>query len=326
MGPRVEAMESRMFGSLWPVSPLALGGGGIGQVWGSTSREEAVATVRAAVDGGINLIDVAPSYGDGEAERVIGDALDGRLPDGVRISTKHHVGHDPSNVEAKARRSLEESLTRMGVDSVDVFILHSQIVPAPDPGREAWTTPMRLFNEAARPALQRLVDDGRVGAWGITAVQFPQVLGAVLAEQPRPQVGQMITNIFDAPGDMSWSPEPADHRRLISRANELGMAVMGIRAVQAGALTDQLDRDVPAHNPVARDYERATPIRHIAAELGMSTASLAHRYALTMEGVHTVVLGVKNRAELAESLAAAEAGPLPSDVVTRIDKTILRPD
>ncbi len=313
-----------MFGSLWPVSPLTLGGGGIGQVWGSTNREEAVATVRAAVDGGINLIDVAPSYGEGEAERVVGAAFKGRIPDGVRISTKHHVGHDPTDVEAKAQRSLEESLTRMGVDFVDVFILHSQILPAPDPSRDAWTTPIGLFAEAARPVFQQLVDEGRVGAWGITAVQFPHVLETVLTEQPGPQVAQMITNVFDGPGDMNWSPEAVDHRRLISRADELGIAVMGIRAVQAGALTDQLDRDVPAHSPVARDFERANPIRQIAAELGMSTASLAHRYALAMEGVDTVVLGVKNRVELAECVAAAEAGPLPSDVVTRIDKIILR--
>ncbi len=50
----------------------------------------------------------------------------------------------------------------------------------------------------------------------------------------------------------------------------------------------------------------------------MSTAALAHRYALTMPGVDSVVLGVKNRAELAECVAAAEAGPLPADVMTAI--------
>src|SRR4051794_15980748 len=96
--PRVgrwSTMETRRLGGLWPVSALTLGGGGIGQVWGPTTREESVATVRTAVDAGVTLLDVAPSYGDGEAERVVGEAFDGRLPAGVRISTKHRVGSPP---------------------------------------------------------------------------------------------------------------------------------------------------------------------------------------------------------------------------------------
>ena len=61
-------MELRKFGRLGDVSALTRGGCGIGQVWGPTSRAEAVATVREAVDSGITFLDVAPSYGNGEAE------------------------------------------------------------------------------------------------------------------------------------------------------------------------------------------------------------------------------------------------------------------
>ena len=81
-------MDKRQFGNLWEVSSLTLGGGGTGQVWGQTSRQEAVATVTAAADWGITFLDVAPSYGDEEAEKVIGEAFGSRLPDGVRASTK----------------------------------------------------------------------------------------------------------------------------------------------------------------------------------------------------------------------------------------------
>ena len=59
-------LESREFGSFGKVSSLTLGGGGIGQVWGSTTREEAIATVKLAVDEGINHFDLAPMYGKGE--------------------------------------------------------------------------------------------------------------------------------------------------------------------------------------------------------------------------------------------------------------------
>lgn len=56
----------RNIGRLGPISALTLGGGGIGGVWGSTERAEAVATVQAAIDAGITMIDVAPTYGDHE--------------------------------------------------------------------------------------------------------------------------------------------------------------------------------------------------------------------------------------------------------------------
>jgi aryl-alcohol dehydrogenase-like predicted oxidoreductase len=95
--------------------------------------------------------------------------------------------------------------------------------------------------------------------------------------------------------------------------------VMGIRAVQAGALTDGLDRSLDPDHPALTDFKRAAPFRALAAELGESTAVLAHRYALTMDGVDTVVLGVKNREELAECLRAAELGPLPEELMNRVE-------
>src|SRR5919204_3454973 len=115
-------MEVRRLGELWPVSSLTLGGAGLGQLWGSTSRAEAVATMREAVDAGVNLIDVAPRYGDGEAERAVGEAFGGRLPEGVRVSTKCRVSNPPaSEVSERLERSLEESLERLKLSFVDLL-------------------------------------------------------------------------------------------------------------------------------------------------------------------------------------------------------------
>ena len=68
-------MIKRKFKPFGEISALTLGGGGIGNVWGSTTRKEAVATVNLAIDKGINHFDVAPMYGKGEAEKVLGLAL-----------------------------------------------------------------------------------------------------------------------------------------------------------------------------------------------------------------------------------------------------------
>jgi aryl-alcohol dehydrogenase-like predicted oxidoreductase len=66
-------MQQHSFGRLAPVSVLTLGGGGLGMLWGETTFEECVATVHAAVETGITLFDLAPRYGDGKAEEVVGD-------------------------------------------------------------------------------------------------------------------------------------------------------------------------------------------------------------------------------------------------------------
>ena len=94
---------------------------------------------------------------------------------------------------------------------------------------------------------------------------------------------------------------------------------MGIRAVQAGALTDKIDRALPADHAEVLDYNRAARFRALAKEMGMSAADLGHRYALSMPLVDTVVLGVKNREELRQCVAAAEAGPLSAEAVARVD-------
>ena len=121
-------MQQRPFGELGAASALTLGGGGIGQVWGATTRDECVATVREAVDSGIDVLDLAPSYGNGEAETVIGDAFDGSLPSGVRVTTKCRVGGaPPGQVYDLLSESLNASLQRMKLDHVDVMFVHNWI-------------------------------------------------------------------------------------------------------------------------------------------------------------------------------------------------------
>ena len=72
-------MKQQLLGRLWPVSTLTLGGGGLGMLWGPTTFDECVATVHDAVAAGIILLDLAPRYGDGKAEEVVGEAFAGRL-------------------------------------------------------------------------------------------------------------------------------------------------------------------------------------------------------------------------------------------------------
>ena len=323
-------MKLHPFGSLPPVSALTLGGGGIGMLWGATTDEECVATVRAAVDAGINLLDLAPRYGDGKAESIVGEAFGGHLPAGVRVTSKCLLGDTPATeVETRLRRSIEDSLARLRLRHLDLFFLHSNVVPDDHPMRQHATaatrmTPYSRFVGTVRPMLERLKAEGLIGAWGLTGIGHPDTIIRLLGERPAPAAVQCIANLLDSPGSLKFFDGPAKPRAVIAAAKANGVGVMGIRAVQAGALTAAIDRDLPPDHEEVRDFARAEGFRRLSAELGENTAVLAHRYALSMRGVDTVVLGVKNRRELAECVAAATAGPLPADLIARVDATVER--
>ena len=322
-------MKAHAFGRLSPVSSLTLGGGGLGMLWGPTSFDECVATVHDAVAAGVNLLDLAPRYGDGKAEEVVGEAFGGRVPEGVRITSKCNLGEPPApQIEGILRRSIEDSLGRLRLSRLDLLFLHSNVVPyaahiARRPEAAARMTLYPTFVDHVRPVFEKLIDERVIGAWGLTGIGHPDTIIKLLGESPTPAAVQCIANLLDSPGGLKFFDGPARPREVMAAARANRVGVMGIRAVQAGALTAAIDRPLPTDHPEVRDYERAADFRRLAAELGEDPAILAHRYALSLD-IDTLVLGVKNRQELAGCVAAAEAGPLSQELIDRIDRVVQR--
>jgi aryl-alcohol dehydrogenase-like predicted oxidoreductase len=322
-------MRKNTLGPLGPVSRLTLGGGGIGQIWGEVSREEAQATLTAAIGRGIDLLDAAPGYRN--CETFIGEVFGGRLPDGVRITTKCALGSVPAGEAARRlEASLDASLAALRLDRIDLFFLHTNIceegfVYAHSPDRQnQMATRWPQYADEVVAAMEQLKAAGKIGCWGITGVGVPETILKALAHAPAPQVVQTIANLMDSPGGLNrygLAPRP---REIIAAAKAAGVGVMGIRAVQAGALTSAIDRTLSPNSPDLKDYERAAPFRELCAGWGEHPAYVAHRYALGIAGVDTVVLGVKNREELAQCLDAEAAGPLEPDRVAAIDALGLR--
>jgi aryl-alcohol dehydrogenase-like predicted oxidoreductase len=316
-------MQTNDLGPLKGVSRLTLGGGGLGGVWGAREADEAIATARAAVEAGINLIDLAPVYGDAQA--LVARAFDGAPPAGVRFTSKCMLGTPESGAAGVIIASLEETLKALERDRIDLFFLHSNICPdgyvyAHGVRSQArFATAWSVYEGEVVPTFERLREEGRIGAWGITAVGVPQAIHRALRAHPAPQVAQVVANLMDSAGGMRRFAEPLEPRKTLGIAKEAGIGVMGIRAVQAGALTAAFDREVAPDSSDGRDYLRAEPFRRLCADWGEDPARIAHRYALGMAGVDTVVLGVKNRRELEDALAAERAGPLGADQVAAID-------
>jgi aryl-alcohol dehydrogenase-like predicted oxidoreductase len=324
-------MNTGILGSLGRVSRLVLGGGGIGQIWGETSHDEALATVRAALDAGIDMLDTAPMYRNCEA--FIGEVFGGKLPSGVRITSKCALGTVPAAEASKRiRDSLAASLAAMRLERVDAYFLHTNLCADDyvyahgNARRDQMATTESLYFGEVVPTFERFVREGRIGAWGITGVGVPASILRALDSSPRPHVVQVIANLLDSPGGLRRFAEPAQPRALARAAKQAGIGVMGIRAVQAGALTRAFDRTGFSPNqPDLQDYNRAAPFRALCERWGEDPAAIAHRYALSLPDVDTVVLGVKNRSELAQCLAAEAAGPLDATHMAEIERLGLRP-
>ena len=183
-------MEQRQLGNLFSVSALTLGGGGIGQVWGSTTRDEGINTVKAAYEAGVTLFDMAPLYGRGEAETVLGLAFQDGYPDDVKVTTKCMLGTVPADdVLPRLEGSLSASCERMRRSSIDLFVLHGYVVPDGFGGGPRAdllpkvVVPFTLYEEAVVPALRALVDRGRISAWGITAAGPQEANLAVISSK-----------------------------------------------------------------------------------------------------------------------------------------------
>lgn len=324
-------MKTNTLGSFGPVSRLTLGGGGIGQVWGPSSEDEAVATLRHAVEHGITLIDAAPGYKI--CERMIGVAFAGKLPSGVRVTTKHGLGTVPDDeVYPRLRASLEQSLTDMRLERVDMMLLHTELrhddfnyppqQGADQRSDDQRSTTLSSYRRAVRPAFARLMAEGMIGHWGVTGINQAAAMMEALSSGPLPAAVQEIANLLDSPGEMNGTGLVPKPRAVMAAAQAAGVGVMGVRAVQAGALTRALDR-VDA-SPTAADYQRAAPFRALCETWGEGPALVAHRYALGMAGVDTLVLGVKNVAELDEALEAERRGPLDDQQLAAIEGLGLR--
>ena len=103
---------------------------------------------------------------------------------------------------------------------------------------------------------------------------------------------------------------------ILEECQKNDLCILAIRAVQAGALTGNMDRDPHPSGFDKKDFDdylRAGPFRELAIKWNESPASLAHRYALSIPKVGSVILGVKNRAELKECIEAEKRGDLTAE-------------
>jgi len=314
-------MQQRRLGKTgFQVSALTLGGGGIGMVWGPTTDEECIETVKAAVASGVNMLDLAPVYGKGKSEEVVGQAWPD-LPTKPLVATKVFIlPAERNDLAGAVQRSLEGSLKRLGLSQIDVFQLHNQLEPQEPTAPRRLTLREVVGAGGVLDAMQQLKDAKVVRALGVTGIARHDVVRELFADG-RLDTVQLVTNILCSEGEMGARGDASyrDHLEMVRLAHAAGLGVFGIRPFAAGALTAAVDRTLPAEHPVVRDFALAQQhLGFLVTEPASPLSVAAMRYALSLPGVSTVVIGAKNRTELAETVAAVAAGPLPAATMERI--------
>ena len=301
------------------VSRAGFGGGGIGQVWGPTNEQEAIAAVHRALELGVTFFDVAPSYGDGKAEEALGKALEGRA-ESVVIATKVRLRvDDMDDVDGAVRRSVDASLRRLRRDAVDVLHVHNRFTEhrgevldslsgndVLGPVLEAYrgvqqAGKTRFIGLSAMdhhvPTMRRILGSGEYD----TVLAYYNLLNRTAQEPPPPGA-----NLFD-------------NGQIIPLARSLDMGVIGIRSHAAGALTDALDRPPRSNDALMeKDLASARKLGFLAQGPIRTLSQAAMIFSLMNPDIHTTVPGVKNRAEAEEIAGCMDLPPIPSDHLERL--------
>jgi L-galactose dehydrogenase len=285
-----------------PVSPLALGGASLGGVYHAVSQAQADAVVAAALEAGVNLIDVAPYYGLTRAETALGVALRGVDRASYVLMTK--IGRYGDKVWDFSReatlRSLDESLARLDVDRIDVLQCHD--IEHGD---------RRQLLDEALPTLRELKAQGVIGHVGITGYDLVLLEEVAVAERVDTVMAYCTYTLQDRRlGPVSQ--RLAAHGVTVFNASPLGMGLL-----TAGGPPDWH----PAHESVqAAAAEAARRCAALGADLSFTALQFAFQTAADAEIASTVV-GMSKPENLRQNVAALTT-PLDPAVLAAVEDAL----
>ena len=314
--PRVPRMETRTLGRTGrQVSVIGQGCWQLGADWGDVSEDDAVGVLHAAIDEGVTFLDTADVYGDGRSEQLVGRVLAERTGTDLFVATKMGRRADPFEpaafTEAAFRGWLDRSRRNLGVDTIDLVQLHCPPTPvyADD----------RVFD-----ALDRLVDDGVVAAYGVSVETVDEALAAIA----RPHVAsvQIILNVFRR--------KPLE--QVLPAAADAGVGIVARVPLASGLLSGRYDE----HTTFAADDHRSFNREGAAFDVGetfsgvpfdvgvraaqqvaestppgATTAQLALRWVVDQPGVTTVIPGARSAEQARGNAEAAGLAPLDGEVL-----------
>jgi aryl-alcohol dehydrogenase-like predicted oxidoreductase len=304
-------MEYRTLGRTGrKVGVIGLGAWQLGADWGEVSDGDALATLSAAVDAGVTFIDTADVYGDGRSERIIGRLLRDRPEAELTVATKmgRRAPLDPALYTADNFRSwTDRSCRNLGVESLDLVQLHCP-------------PPAVYSSDAVYDALDSLVDQGRICAYGVSVETCAEALTAIA--RPGVATVQIILNAFRL--------KPLE--RVLPAARAAGVGIIARVPLASGLLSGKYDETTRFGPDDHRSFNRGgeafdvgetfsgvdfavglEAVRRLAPHVpeGAGMAQFALRWVTDLPEVGVVIPGARNPDQARSNAAAAGLAPLP---------------
>jgi aryl-alcohol dehydrogenase-like predicted oxidoreductase len=315
-------MEYRVLGRTGvSVSNLCLGAMMFGS-WGNPDHDESVRIIHRALDAGINFIDTADVYSQGESEEIVGQALKGRRDD-VVLATKFHgaMGKDPNQQGSSRRwiiREVENSLRRLGTDRIDLYQVHRPRVDTDI--------------DETLGALTDLVRQGKVCYIGSSTFPASQIVEAQWAARDRHRQ-RFVTE--QPPYSILVRHVEVD---VLPTCRRHDMGVLTYSPLAGGWLSGQwrtnadLPTPSPARQQLANRYDLALPenqrkleaaeqLAQVAGDAGLSVIELAIGFVVNHPAVTSAIIGPRTLEQLESQLPAADV-VLDQSVLDRIDAVV----
>lgn len=283
------------------VSILSLGAGPLGNVYGDIDTQTGIRAVHAALEHGINFVDTSPYYGKTLSETRLGEALKGKR-DQMIVATKGGR-YDLAEFDfspARLRRSVEESLTRLQTDYIDLYQLHDI----------EFVLRQGIIDQSL-PTLEKLRAEGKIRFIGISGYPL-LLLQEVAAAFPVDTIlSYCHYNLFNT----------TLAQQLMPFARQRGMGLINASTLHMGVLTDQ---GAPPWHP-APDTIHATgqKVAALARDHGTTITRLALQFALQNEHISTTLVGMATEEEVAHNVALV--GNPPDETLLRAVQAIIEP-
>lgn len=294
-------MDKRTLGKDLVVSAVGMGCMGLSHGYGpATEKEEAVQLIKNAVEMGYTFFDTAECYGPYVNEEIVGEALRGRRED-VVIATKFGITHLDENTgdmvldssDKAIRKALEGSLRRLKVDCIDLYYQHRQ-----DPA-----TPV----EAVAETMQRLIEEGKIRHWGLSAVEESTIRRA-----------HAVCPVTAVESEYSMMYRKLE-KDVLPACEELGIGLVPYTPLGKGFLTGKYTKDstypkgdlrniMARYKPEVMEANQALLnfIEKIADERGATPAQIALAWVMARNPHVVPIPGTRKPSRLEENAKAAK--------------------
>lgn len=292
----------------WPLGgPVQVGQEAIGR--GEIEESQAIATVHAAVEAGINFFDTADIYGLGRSEEILGKAFNGKWCDNI-VTTK--VGkiikadgelgtnYSPDYI----RKAVERSLKRLRKDIIDIYQLHNP-------------PPCIVCSEPLIECLDKLRAEGKIRYWGVSARLVSEAVQMV-KQGFRGTTLQVVFNLL--------RQEAAE--TLFPLVHKLGIGIIVRVPLEYGVLTDKFTKKTtfPENNHrhhnleprLAEELDRLSALRFLEGSNERSMTLAAIRFCLSFPEVTSVIPGVREPKQVKQNVLASRFGPLSLDEISHV--------